>query len=155
MPSRKAKTGLKSEDYQGFATEDARKAFEAVIDSFSKWRDEISTTTERNSEQVFEALSEAEKALGWPDEFVDGLRLQMEETTEAQVQFMDSVMDAWKEQLKNPSAPRPSFQKQSLQKMMVDPAAMMTAPFQFWMQTIELWQKAWMQALAGQIHKSP
>jgi len=68
---------------------------------------------------------------------------------------MDSVVDAWKDQLKNPSAPLPNLQKQSIQKMMVDPASMMAVPIQFWVQTVELWQKAWLQALAGPKRKSP
>jgi len=161
----KAKTGLNLEDFQ-FANDEARKAFEVAIDSLSKWRDEIADTTERNADKVFDAMSEAATALGWPEQFVDGLRRQMEETTGVQTKFMDTVVDAWMQQIRNPGPPFPALQGWPSQMatfqspffgsnapgfgaMGFDPDTMMASPMQFWTQATKFWQDAWMQALNG------
>ena len=163
MPAKKAKTEFDLGNLPGFADDEARKAFEAALDSFSRWRDDIVATTERNSDKVFDAIAQAAKALGWPEDVVESLRLQMEGTTELQVQYMNSVMDAWMTQVKNPSTqmanPREWFaQMPALNKAFpglnipnfgakgFDPTSLAQNPFQFWMQGAAFWQKAWMQA---------
>lgn len=166
MPARKAKTAFDQNEFPGLASNEARQALESALDSFSNWRDEIVATTERNADKAFDAMAEAAQALGWPADVVSSLKLQMESATEFQVQYMDSVMNAWVQHIKNPGQqmadPRdwfsnvPPFNKTfaglnnpNLGAMGFNPALMANNPFQYWMQGAELWQKAWMQAFAG------
>jgi hypothetical protein len=85
-------------------SEDARKAMNAAIDAFSGWRDEFAQSSEKNSTVVFDKMATAAKAFGWPSEFVDMTRQQMQNTSKMQIQFMDQVMDIWEQQVKNPGS---------------------------------------------------
>lgn len=86
-----------------FSSEEARKSMNAAIDAFSNWRDEIATHSEKNSKAVFDQMASAAKAVGWPSEFVEMTRTQMQNASKMQLQFMDQVMDIWENQMKNPA----------------------------------------------------
>lgn len=159
---------------QAFAQmgEDARKAASAALDAMSNWRHEMTATSERNSDAVFDKMSAAAKAMGWPAEFVDMTRQQMQTASKMQMQMFDSVMGAWEKNVANPgsgfqmpsfpgmpqfpgmpsfSAPnggRPGFGNQPQLPGMGDMGPMAMAPLQFWMQAAEMWQKNWQQALS-------
>ncbi len=151
-------------------TEEARKAMNTAIDSFSTWRDEFATQSEKNSKAVFDQMATAAKSFGWPAEFVEMTRQQMMSASKMQLQFMDQVMDIWEQQLKNPGS---AFKMpESWTNMMQNLPNMggmsfpgmpgagsfpgfgnmpgmpgMLNPFQFWMQAAEMWQKSWQNAM--------
>lgn len=148
--------------------DDARKAMTGAFESMSHWRDEINQMTERNSDTVFKQMSTASKAMGWPAEFVDMSRQQMQNASKMQVQFMDQVMETWAQQLKNPGSafsmpgssagnlfpfPNafPGMGGQSpfnmMPGMMPGMDSMPANPFQFWMQAADMWQKSCQQAM--------
>ncbi len=85
-------------------SDDARKTMNAAIDAFTNWRNEFAQNSERNGNAVFDKMGQAAKAFGWPSEFVDMTRQQMQSASKMQLQFMDQVMDVWEKQLKNPSS---------------------------------------------------
>ena len=84
----------------GGISEDARKAMSSAIDAFSGWRDDIARQSEQNTKVVFDQMATAAKAFGWPVEFVEITRQQMQNASRMQVQFMDQAMDVWEKQLK-------------------------------------------------------
>lgn len=148
--------------------DDARKAVGSAFDAMSNWRNDMGKMSERNSEAVFDKMSSAAKAMGWPTEFVDMSRQQMQNASKMQVQFMDQVMETWEQQLKNPSSaftmpggsagnlspfPNafPGMGGQSpfnmMPGMMPGMGAMTANPFQFWMQAADMWQKSCQQAM--------
>jgi hypothetical protein len=139
-------------------SDEARKALNAAFDAMSTWRIETARSSEKNGEQVIEKMAAAARALGWPDEVVDGVRAQIQGITRMQIQMMDQIMDAWEEQIKSPH-PMGSFPAAMLSKLNSLPglhpaggrpegtAAM--NPFQFWMQFAEQWQRASMDAMAS------
>ncbi len=86
-----------------FSSDEARKSMDAAINAFSNWRDEIATQSEKNSKAVFDQMAAAAKAVGWPSEFVEMTRSQMQNASKMQLQFMDQVMDIWENQMKNPA----------------------------------------------------
>jgi hypothetical protein len=57
-------------------SDEARKAVNAAFDAMSTWRIETANNNEKNSEQVIEKLAAAARALGWPEQIVDGTRAQ-------------------------------------------------------------------------------
>jgi hypothetical protein len=149
-------------------SEEARRAMNSAFDALSSWRNEAAAATERNSNIVFERMSQAAKAMGWPSEFVDMTRQQLQQASRMQLQIMDQMMDVWEQQMKSPGSPieMPKFGSSS-QFGSVFPGAfagmggtaqpfpffpgfdmsnMAANPFQFWMQAAEMWQKSWSQA---------
>ncbi len=148
--------------------DDARKAVGSAFDAMSNWRNDMSKMSERNNEAVFDKMSSAAKAMGWPTEFVEMSRQQIQTTTKMQVQFMEQVMETWEQQLKNPGSafttpggsagnlspfPNafPGMGGQSpfnmMPGMMPGMGSMPANPFQFWMQAAEMWQKSCQQAM--------
>lgn len=144
-------------------SDDARKAMNATFDAMSDWRNELAASTERNTSKVFDRMSVAAKSMGWPAEIVDQTRKQMLASSKMQLQMIDQIMDAWENQMKSPgqafalqgfSMPQfPGFP--SIAQMMpfggagFDLGQMQMAPFQFWMQAAETWQKSWLQAMSS------
>jgi hypothetical protein len=152
-------------------SEEARKAMNSAFDALSDWRGDIQTTAERNGAVVFERMSTAAKAMGWPAEFVDVARQQMQQSSKLQLQMMDQIMDVWEQQMKSPGSPMqapkiPRFgfpgafagaggAAQSFPSFPgmpgiagFDMSSMpMMNPVQFWMQAAEMWQKNWQQAM--------
>ncbi len=145
----------------GFApglSEEARKSMNAAFDALSDWRNELTAVTERNTSKVFDRMSAAAKAVGWPAQFVDQTRSQMQAASKMQLQMIDQVMDVWEQQMKAPgssytlpaipSMPFPGAGQNPFVSAGVDFSQMQMAPFQFWMQAAEMWQKGWMQAVS-------
>ena len=122
----------------------------------STWRIETVNSSEKNSEQVIEKMAAAARALGWPEQIVDATRAQLQSITKMQIQTMNQMMDAWEEQIKspNPMTASPSAMLSKLKSLpSFSPAGtwpnadafQMAAmnPMQFWIQSVEQWQKAW------------
>ncbi len=150
--------------------DEAKKAMTATFDAMSKWRSDLQDMTEKNSEAVFDKMAAAAKSVGWPTEFVEMSRKQMQTAGKMQMQAVDQVMDMWEKQAtaaasgKAPGMPSfpsmptfpgmPDFSK-GMPGMgsipgfggMPDMSQMPMVPLQFWMQAAEMWQKSWQQAL--------
>mgnify|MGYP000983964028 CR=1 FL=1 len=156
-------------------SEDARKAMNAAFDALSEWRNEMAGVAERNSSTVFDKMGAAAKAVGWPADFVDMTRQQMQQASKVQLQLMDQIMDVWESQMKQPGSPFkvpdafkglglgfqnpfaagmtggfPGFGGSTGFPMFpgFDAANMPANPMQFWMQAAEMWQKNWQQAFS-------
>ena len=120
---------------------EAREAIKAVFDALSEWRDEVSTSTERYSENVLDKMAAAARALGWPKELVDASHKHLVQASKAQMHLIDQLMDAWEKQLNAPTSdqfmahlrnfPGPGFG-----------AMPMSSPFDLWMQTTEMWSES-------------
>jgi len=144
--------------------EDTKKAVIQAFDAMSNWRAELADLGEKNSNAVFDKMAEAAKSLGWPTDFVELSRRQMQSASKLQLQAVDQVMDVWEKQVKAlgttgqfPNFPNvPGFGSGIPQfpgagagfPGMPDFGAGATNPIQFWMQAAEMWQKGWQQALA-------
>ena len=172
-----------SSNYPGFGNpqalqalnDDAKKAMSATFDAMSKWRNDLKDLTEKNSEAVFDKMVSAAKSVGWPTDFVEMSRKQMQAASKMQIQAVEQVMDVWEKQAtaaasgKAPAMPTfpgmPDFTKgmpdftKGIPGMgaanpfgsmpgMPDMSQMPMVPLQFWMQAAEMWQKSWQQALS-------
>ncbi len=136
----------------------------------SNWRSELAEISEKNSDAVFDKMSEAAKALGWPTDFVELSRKQMQNASRMQLQAVDQVMDIWEKQVKSLGTPAqfpnfPNFPnipgfggasrffaiprgRPGMFPGMPDLGSVQMAPIQFWMQAAEMWQKGWQQAMS-------
>ncbi len=86
-------------------SDEARKAMNGAFDALSDWRNDLSTITDKNSSVVFDKMGAAAKAMGWPGDFVDMTRQQMQTASKMQLQMMDQLMDVWEQQMKSPGSP--------------------------------------------------
>ncbi|HVJ77912.1 MAG TPA: hypothetical protein VM620_08765 [Hyphomicrobium sp.] len=148
--------------------EDTRKAVAQAFDAMSNWRSELAELGEKNSNAVFDKMAEAAKSLGWPTDFVELSRKQMQSASKLQLQAVDQVMDVWAKQVKSIGSPAqfPNFPNfpgfggvpgqpggftapgPGMFPGMPDFGAGAANPIQFWMQAAEMWQKGWQQAMA-------
>lgn len=152
-------------------SDEARKSVTQAFDAMSSWRDQMSEMGEKNSEAVFDKMAEAAKALGWPTEFVEMSRKQVQTASKMQTQMIGQVMETWQQQMTNPGSAikMPSFNGPGFQMPTFpgfpafpsastggspfpgfgDMSAMGGNPMQMWMQAAEMWQKNWQQALGS------
>ena len=135
----------------------SNKAREAVKDAFeamSDWRTEVVDDSERNTKRVIEKMAVAAAALGWPEQVVDAAREQMQRMVNIQISTMDRMMDAWEEQLKNPL---PASSSAMLPKLTASPDFSSAAanPVQFWMHSVEQWQRLWTDSIGAFWNQAP
>ena len=131
-------------------TNEMRESVVAAFDALSNWRDEIETVNERCLKKVLDQTSTVARSMGWPDQAIRQTREYLENTSKGQTQMIDQIIEGWKQQLKSPTAPMAiprSFAGQipglsgSAGGM---PEFNPMAPWAFWMQAAEAWQKTWM-----------
>jgi hypothetical protein len=145
--------------------EDTRKAVIQAFDAMSNWRSDLAELSEKNSNAVFDKMAEAAKSLGWPTDFVELSRKQMQNASKLQLQAVDQVMDVWEKQVKSIGSSsqfsgfpnfssfgtvsgQPGLSGTGMFPGMPDFGSGAANPIQFWMQAAEMWQKGWQQAMA-------
>ena len=133
---------------------EAREAIKAVFDALSEWRDEVSTSTERYSENVLDKMAAGARALGWPKEFVDASHKHLLQASKAQMHLIDQLMDAWEKQLSAPTSDQIMAQLRKFPGAGFG-AIPMSSPFDLWMQTTEMWQRNWASALSMWTNSGP
>jgi hypothetical protein len=121
------------------SSNNARLAVNAALDAMSAWRN----ASKKSGAEVVEKMAAAAKAVGWPEQVVDMVRLQIQSVTEIQIKTMDQIMGVWERQLKlldSTAAPTSSW-----------PGAggfEPINPMQAWLQFLEQWQKNSAEAMA-------
>ncbi len=152
--------------------EDTKKAVTQAFDAMTNWRTELAEMSEKNSNAVFDKMAEAAKSLGWPTDFVELSRKQMQSASKLQLQAVDQVMDVWEKQVKaiNTTGQYPNFASfPNFPNVpgfgagpqfpgagagfpgMPDFTSGATNPVQFWLQAAEMWQKGWQQAISTRV----
>ena len=129
-------------------TKEMRDGVVAAFDALSNWSDEIETVNERCLKKVLDQTSAVARSMGWPDQAVRLMREHLENASKAQTEIIDQIMQGWKQQLRSQTAPMAiprSFAGQTPglsggSKPEFNPMA----PWTFWMQAAEAWQRAWM-----------
>lgn len=133
----------------------SRQMFKEGLDAMTKWRDEMTALTERNSTAVFDKLGEAAKAVGWPDSIVTTTKQQMLNASKMQSDMMDHMVKAWQDQLKSPGNTGPflgslptSLKPPFGGNNPMDFTNLAMAPTQIMLQSMEIWRKNWMDAMS-------
>jgi hypothetical protein len=126
-------------------TKEMQEGVIAAFDALSTWRDEIETANERCLTKVLDRTSAIARAMGWPDQAIGTTRECLERTSKVQVEMIDKVMDGWKRQLT--SATEPMVMPNSFigHAPAVAPEFNPLAPWNFWLQAAEMWQRTWMR----------
>jgi hypothetical protein len=133
-------------------TKEVREELVAAFDVLSNWRDEIETANERCLGKVLDRTAAAARAMGWPDQAVRSTRGYLEGAAKMQTEMIEQIIEGWKRQLESGTAPMAiprSFSEQmpGLGSPFFGPAKPEfnpLAPWTFWMQAAEMWQRTWM-----------
>jgi hypothetical protein len=132
-------------------TSEMRNNAVAAYDALSHWRDEIETANQRCLGEVTDKMCAVARAMGWPDHAIRATREYLETASKAQTAILDQLVTSWKEQLKSPTAPLGvpgTFARQLSETSNSPPFKGMPefnpmAPWTFWMQMAEAWQRTW------------
>ena len=125
-------------------TREMRDGVIAAFDALSNWRDEVDTANERCLSKVLDRTSAIARLMGWPDQAVRATREYLEKTSKVQVEMIDQIMDSWKQQLRSATAPMAFPSSFAGQVPGAMPAFDALAPWNFWLQAAEMWQRTWM-----------
>lgn len=127
-------------------TKEMREGVIAAFDALSHWRDEIESANERCLGKVLDHTSQVARSMGWPDQAVKTTREYLQNISKMQIETIDQIMDAWKEQLKSATSPMAMPRNFSGQASVPGTSAEFNpfAPWTFWMQAAEMWQRTWM-----------
>jgi hypothetical protein len=126
-------------------TKEVREGLITAFDALSNWRDEIETANERCLGKVLDQMSAVARSMGWPDQAVKTTRDYLEHTSKAQTAMIDGLMESWKQQLRSPVAPMEIPQSFTAGRSTgAMPEFNPMAPWAFWMQAAEMWQRTWM-----------
>lgn len=183
-PAQDDRFGARGGYSNGLSDGEIRKAMNSAFEAMSEWRDEMASTAERQSAKVFDKMGAAAKAAGWPEAMVEATKTNMQQMSKMQLQMMDQVMDAWTEQMKTPGKftlgnamakgmptmpgmpgmpGLPNFAQAFNMFPGMPPMDMAKfgfgtnpmAPFQFWMEASQLWQKQWADAMSAMMNGMP
>jgi hypothetical protein len=125
-------------------TQEMREGVVAALEALSNWRNEVAIANERCLSKVLDRTSPIARAMGWPDQAIETTRECLKKTSKVQAETIDQVMDGWKRQLKpatEPMAMPSSFTGHDHTAM---PEFNPLAPWNFWLQAAEMWQRTWM-----------
>jgi predicted nucleic acid-binding Zn ribbon protein len=127
-------------------SKEVREELAATFDVLSNWRDEIETVNERCLKKVLNRTSAVARAMGWPDQAVRSTREYLEGAAKAQTQMIDQIIEGWKQQVQSTSAPMAIPQSFTEHPSVLRPKAEFNplAPWMFWLQAAEMWQRTWM-----------
>ena len=138
----------------------AKEAVSAVFEAMTVWQNETAKVGEKNARQVFDKMSKAAAALGWPEQVVETARGQMQAVAEMQNKTMEHIQSVWEEQLKSPN-PMATSPEAMLSKLKSMPGfgptsnwpnagalqAAATAPLALCIEFGKQWQTFWTDAL--------
>jgi hypothetical protein len=147
---------------------DTRQAVTTAFEALEQWRDEIFSVNERHLTKVLDQVASLQRAMGWPDQFTVAAKEQLTRASKTQTYMIDQVMDAWEHQLKASTIPAglpESFRFQApalFGSAFIDPVSEMKrlqeltlAPFKFWIQAAEMWQRNWADVMSGSAESRP
>ena len=138
---------------------EGRQAVVEAFDALEHWRNEIRAANERCFTKVFDQVTNAHRALGWPEHATNAAKEHLLKASSMQSQMIEQAMDLWQQQLKAQNwrssvagsmlqAPTPSQFTQPASEMMRF-SEMTLTPFKLWMEAAQAWQRAWLSTMFG------
>jgi hypothetical protein len=145
---------------------ESEKALNAVIRSLERWSDDTASLANKNSVKISQELASAGKVLGWSTDLEETLRLQLKQSAEMQANMLDSLREAWVQQIKNVLEAAPGIDGSRIglpqlseasalpnengrKSLSSDHKPPIPDPVRLWMETAQNWQKMWLSMLTA------
>jgi hypothetical protein len=123
------------------------------------WRNEVRAANERCLTKVVDQVTNAHRALGWPEQATSAAKEHFLKASSIQSQMIEQAMDLWQQQLKAQNwrsgaagsmfqAPTRSHFTQPTSEMMRF-GEMTLTPFNLWIEAAQAWQRAWISTMFG------
>jgi hypothetical protein len=162
--SKRQKKDKALEDTSAQGREESEEALRAVIRSLERWSNDVASLANKNSAKISQELASATKVLGWPSDFEEALRLQLKQSAEMQAHMLDSLREAWVQQIATVLKAMPSIDRSRVElpklyegsappnangskSLSSDHAPPIPDPVRLWMETAQNWQKMWLSLL--------
>ncbi len=149
--------------------EDARKSVLQAFEAMELWRNQLNEIGAKNSEAVFDKLTDAAKSLGWPTDYLKDepanrcsrpRNCRSRSSTKSWTLWQRNVaafgksgqppvFPTFPQMPGMPGSGQPLASGNASIPGLGDLAANPMMPLQLWMQAAEAWQKSWQQAMAG------
>jgi hypothetical protein len=138
---------------------EGRKAVAEAFEALEHWQNEVRGANERCLTKVFDQVTKAHRALGWPEQASNAAKEHLLKASSVQSQMVEQAMDLWQQQLKaqnwrsgsagsmfQPPAPWQFHQRAS---EMMHSSGMALTPFNLWIEAAQAWQRAWLSTMFG------
>jgi hypothetical protein len=140
-------------------SDEGRKAVAEAFDALENWRNEVRAANERCLTKVFDQVTNAHRALGWPEQATSAAKEHLLKASSTQSQMIEQAIDLWQQQLKaqnwRSGTPGSFFQNPSPSQFALPTSEMMSfggtalTPFMLWMEAAQAWQRAWISTMSG------
>jgi hypothetical protein len=137
---------------------EARQAVAEAFDALELWRNEVHAANERCLTKVFDQVTNAHRALGWPEQATSAAKEHFLKASSIQSQMIEQSMELWQQQLKAQNwrsgvpgtfqPPTPSQFTPPTSDMMRFGETALT-PFMLWIEAAQAWQRAWLSTMSG------
>jgi hypothetical protein len=138
---------------------EARQAVAEAFDAVEHWQKEIRAANERCLTKVCDQVTNAHRALGWPEQVTSAANEHFLKASSIQSQMIEQAMEAWQRQLQVHNwrsgipgsqfhAPTPSQVNLPTSELMRF-GGMTLTPFMLWMEAAQAWQRAWVSTVFG------
>jgi hypothetical protein len=139
-------------------TKEMREGVKATFDALANWREEIATVNERCLGNVLDHTSAVARLMGWPDQVINTARERLENSSKIQIAMIDQITEGWKQQLQSTTTPMAvprGFVGSTPRFLDATPEFNPLAPWAFWLQAAEMWQRVWMPELQSRERSRP
>jgi hypothetical protein len=137
---------------------EGRQAVAEAFDALEHWRNEVRAANERGLTKVVDQVTNAHRALGWPEHATNAAKELFLKASSMQSQMIEQAIDLWQQQLKTQNwrsgvagsllqAPTPSQFTQPASEMMR--SGITLTPFNLWIEAAQAWQRAWLSTMFG------
>jgi hypothetical protein len=139
---------------------EARHAVAGAFDAVEHWQNEVRAANDRCLTKVFDQVTNAHRALGWPERATSAAKEHFLKASSIQSQMIEQAMEVWQQQLKSQNwrsgvpgylpaqALTPSQFTLPASEMMRF-GGMTLSPFMLWIEAAQAWQRAWISAMSG------
>ena len=136
---------------------ETRQAVAEAFDALEHWQKEILDANEHCLTKVIDQVTNAHRALGWPEQATNAAKEHFLKASSIQSQMIEQAMELWQQQLKAQNwrsgvpgsfqPPTPSQFTRPTSELMRLGGTM--SPFMLWIEAAQAWQRAWLSTMSG------
>jgi hypothetical protein len=137
---------------------ETRQAVAEAFDALEHWQKEILDANEHCLTKVIDQVTNAHRALGWPEPITKAAKEHFLKAAGMQSQMIEQAMELWQQQLMAQNlrsrTSGSAFQASTPAQFGLPASEMMgfggpPNPFLLWIEAAQAWQRAWISTISG------